>query len=46
MTKILVITDISFFKKLVDRIASTIACTLMTLKPHMMAYLSRLIEIK
>ena len=54
--KIISVTSIRFFffflvffekkkKKLADRLASTIACTLMTLKPHMMVYVSSFIEL-
>ena len=40
-----IIKNISFFKKLVGRLASTIACTPMTIIPHMMAYVSVFSEL-
>ena len=38
-------TSISFFKKVVGHLVSTIACTLMTLISRMLAYVSRVIEL-
>ena len=40
-----IIKNISFFKKLVGRLASTIACMPMTIIPHMMAYVSVFSEL-
>ena len=37
-------TSSSFLKTLAGRLTSTIACTIVTHRPHMMAYVSRFIE--